>query len=230
MKHYFGSHWSDTVQGLHTSVWLDEDGKENAATYNVSDYTGDHDVNKPRRKDASIKKEIQSCYKAALAEAIAKKQYADARRRDTKCDHLKYCFLVTKGRGGVTWYTDEAPDTTSKTSGYAITDEEIDEINRLKIPFVDSTTVPEELIFNSVSFPMYPGKPDNDEPGPWGSLSFAPISVVAALYARIGAVVKNIDIAELSEDMFRQNSVKELMAIRGWTTGNAEMLGKAMTM
>lgn len=228
MKHYFGSHWSETVQGLHTGVWLDENGAETAATYNVMDSTGDHDVSKIRRKDAKIKKEIKTSYALALKNAEERKAYADARRVDTSFEHLQYCFLVTKGRGGVSWYKDESPDSRSKVSGYAITEDELREIDRLGIPFVDSTTIPDDLIIKTIGFPMFPSKPEESDTAPWGSLSVAPISVVAALYARIGATVRNITLAELSDDMFRSNSAKEALAIQGWFGNRPELIGEAM--
>jgi hypothetical protein len=57
------------------------------------------------------------------------------------------------------------------------------------IQLIDTTTVPDSEIMKSCLFPMASMIPD--EP-PWGSCSYAPVAVVAALYEVLGATLHNI--------------------------------------
>lgn len=57
------------------------------------------------------------------------------------------------------------------------------------IPVIDSTTIPDSEISQSILFPMAAINPDLP---PWGSCSYAPVAVVAALYAAIGATLYHI--------------------------------------
>jgi hypothetical protein len=59
----------------------------------------------------------------------------------------------------------------------------------LGIPVIDSTTIPDSKITVTPMFPMASLTPDDP---PWGSCSYAPVAVVAALYAALGATLHNI--------------------------------------
>jgi hypothetical protein len=57
------------------------------------------------------------------------------------------------------------------------------------IQLIYTTTIPDSEIMTSILFPMASSSPDAP---PWGSCSYAPVAVVAALYSALGAVLYNI--------------------------------------
>jgi hypothetical protein len=59
----------------------------------------------------------------------------------------------------------------------------------LGIQVIDTTTIPDSEITATPMFPMASMTPDDP---PWGSCSYAPVAVVAALYAALGATLYNI--------------------------------------
>lgn len=64
---------------------------------------------------------------------------------------------------------------------------------RLGVPVIDLTAIPiARLSPLSICGPMATVDAKAD-PAPWGSLDFAPISVMAAVYANAGAKIHNID-------------------------------------
>ena len=66
----------------------------------------------------------------------------------------------------------------------------------LGIPILDSTTIPDERILETIRMPMPApeGEADAEPEGGYHSLSLAPFSVVARMYAAIGATVYNIEL------------------------------------
>ena len=64
----------------------------------------------------------------------------------------------------------------------------------LGIPILDSTTIPDERILETLRLPMPvpEGEEDAEPEGGYHSFSLAPFSVVARMYAALGATVYNI--------------------------------------
>jgi hypothetical protein len=173
--------------------------------YNLMDKTGDHAYpsNHFNELDEETKAIVFRCLALAEEESVKNYKYAKERERDTIFEHLKYCFLVTVGYGGVTWHIDEKEDTTSKIEGYHIDDDEMAEINRLNIPFVDITSIPlNNCITPSISGPLPPTKANRYDAQPWHSLSNVPLDVYCAWWEHFGAIVKNIKPADLQPQMF----------------------------
>lgn len=224
---FYGSKWIDTEPRFSASCWIDDQGIV-TKSYNMSDHTGEH--SRVRAKDKARAIEIKSAMVEAEKEARAKMAYAAARKRETTIKNLEYAFLVTNGRGGHTIYADQAPDQTSRIEGYGLTVEEIAEIDRLKIPFIDSKVIPDNLIYYTISFPMPPSRPNQYDAAPWGGMSNCPIPILAACYARLGATVRNVELPELRKEDFRTLSQKEDLALRGFWWNNEEMVSTAMLM
>lgn len=218
--------------GMSVAVWLDAATNIVTAVYNMSDSTGDHSF--PVRKKNALPHKAELLEMRQKAESIAREKYAYrmARRRDTTIENLRYAFLVTIGRGGHTVYCDEEKDCTSIIQGYGLTSAELAEIERLGIPFVDTTTVPDDRIVRaSFGFPMWPGKPERYDAAPWDGLSEAPIQVCAAMWAAIGAIVRNIpDIRMPEASELRNLNTREALALHGFYTNNAAEIGTAMLM
>ena len=66
----------------------------------------------------------------------------------------------------------------------------------LGIPILDSTTIPDERILETIRMPMAApeGEADAEPEGGYHSFSLAPFPVVARMYVAIGATVYNLDI------------------------------------
>ena len=96
----------------------------------------------------------------------------------------------------------------------------------LGIPVLDTTAISDNLIMQSISFPMATnGQPDES---PWGSMSYAPLDYVAGLYAAIGATVYNLEISRPNVAKLRRNTDREDDCLIGYLTGDQERLGKGI--
>lgn len=226
MANVQGSAWGENG---HVFLSVDEfTGELIHREYNLSDSTGPHAIEHPHKAGRAILPEIKLMAKQALDKAVKAFQYRAERRKDTSFEKLQFAFLATWGRGGHIIYMDESNDSSSTLSGYGFTTEELAEIDRLGIPFVDSRSIPDDLICQTISFPMYPGKPDQAENAPWGGFSYAPIDVCAWLYQSLGATVRNITPRAPLESELRNCSSAEVKAFRGYTSGNTAMLAEGM--
>ena len=229
-KMYHGMHWLRDGNYGSVSCWIDSDG-EKTITYNLSDHTGDHEFPKRKTKKlAHIWDKLIDAREHAIADAIANKEYTEARRRPGASERFAFVFAVTIGRGGFTFYCDESRDSTSTVQGYHLTDDEIAEIDRLGIPFIDSRTISDDNIGMTISFPMIGRRAGESDPAPWGSLSHAPLDVIAGLYHSIGATVRNIAPRMPEPHELRSDTLKEKMAIAGYFGHNPELLGAAIMM
>ena len=65
---------------------------------------------------------------------------------------------------------------------------------RLGIPACDSTTIPDDLIVETIGFPMASVDPDPEPVNGYGSMSFAPVEYVFRLYEKLGATVYNLEV------------------------------------
>lgn len=94
--------------------------------------------------------------------------------------------FCTVGRGGWTLYP--RPGVTVSNCG-GMESEYPQACLLMGIPLINSLTIPDSKIFKILSFPIPSLRPNCP---PWGSMSFAPIEVVAALYKSLGATIYNI--------------------------------------
>ena len=223
--HYYGAAYGP--QSSHVNCWISKETGEIVTNYNLADHTGDHPFTRASRKQYPFLIEMET---KAIEEAVHKMLYGQARRRDTAIEKFQYAFLVTWGRGGSSVHIDEEPGCSCTQNGYGFSAEDLEEIDRLQIPFVDTRTVPDKIAAAMIGFPMWPSKPDRADNAPWGPISYAPIPVLAALYARIGATVKHIELAEINAEQFRSYSTRERLAVEGFQHNDPVKLGTAMMM
>jgi len=181
--------------------------------FNLCDRSGDHTFTSKKYQELTdeIKASLATLRKQAKQDLSANIDYAAARRHDTSVDYLRYAFLVTVGRGGYTIYVDEKKDTTSRIEGYVIEPEMMSEIDRLGIPYIDSTVIDYGITTIAICGPMPCGKPDQFDPSPWGSISYTSVDGLASLYAAFGAIVKNITPAAFDPKNYGSR-VKEVYA------------------
>lgn len=212
------------------SVWTNPDGIITAESYNLSDHKGERSFRGLRRSNP-LRAELLALRDKARAKCVTHRNYLLARLRPTEFAELRFAFLVTWGRGGHSIYSDSAPASSSKLSGYGLNESQLSEIDRLGIPLIDSRGVPDTRIYDTVSFPIPPSRPDQFDAAPWGPLSTAPIEVIAGLYASIGATVRNITPA--GPDVLSQVrgwNRKESLAYVGWVSNRPDMVGQAMSL
>ena len=93
------------------------------------------------------------------------------------------------------------------------------------IPFIDTRTIPDSKISKTISLPMISSKPDA---APWGSMSYAPLEVVAAAYETLGATLHNIKPDYSRIDQIKGMSPKEAKVIRAFQTGDEMTLAQEM--
>lgn len=92
------------------------------------------------------------------------------------------------GRGGWTLHYEKG----ARLSHYGGLDEPIPQCCLLlHIPIIDTTTIPDDRITETIRFPMAAFEGECDEP-PYNSLSFAPLDHVASLYKGLGATLYNL--------------------------------------
>lgn len=186
---FHGHAWGKNSLSVH--VGLNAAGEIKFATYNASDRTGDHPTDKA---PAAIAQAVADLKTRAYLDADTKRTYALARRHDTENDQLEYCFLAYVSHNTHVFYTDESPDITSTVSGYRITEAELAEIHRLKIPLIDARTVDDDTRASLViSGPMHPTKPDRGDAGALCSLSYAPLKTYLAMWKAAGATIHHFD-------------------------------------
>ena len=90
------------------------------------------------------------------------------------------------GRGGCTLHTKPGV----QVSSYGNMDSTYPQACLIMgIAVIDTTTITDSEISQSILFPMAAITPDDP---PWRSCSYAPLNVVAALYAALGATLHNI--------------------------------------
>jgi hypothetical protein len=96
---------------------------------------------------------------------------------------------VTVGRGGCAVHYALAPDSrsTGRREGYR-SDVYIEIAKVVGLPWIDSRTVPDSTVVQTMNCPMV-GVGANIDPEPWGCFSFAPFAEVARQYAALGAEV-----------------------------------------
>lgn len=231
---FMGHAWSDS-RSYSAHATVNRDGKVvGRREYNIMDGTGGHDIYRPHKAARPYLPQLKELVGKAIGDALAKKDYRAARRRDTKFPDLAFAFLVTSGRGGHSIYIDSDPDSSSTLSGYGLEGKDQDhlaEIDRLGIPYIDSRTVPDDKIVGATfNFPMYPNKPGKADPAPWGGMSFAPIPVIAWMYHSIGAIVRNVEMVKPEPGQLRSLKDYERIGLIGYTSGNEGMVGAAMMM
>lgn len=197
-------------------------------SYNMSDSTGDHRTRYPHKPGRAKLPEIKAAVVKAIGEARERIEYKNVRRRDTEFSDLRFAFLVTWGRGGHSVYMDEDAQSSSTLQGYGLTPEEIAEIDRLGIPFVDTRTIPDDKILAVLSLPMWEQKLGKHDPAPWGGMSYAPVEVLAYMYRSLGATVRNITPRKPEAHELRNMHQWEKNALVGYTSGNEVMLMEAM--
>lgn len=228
---FMGHAWSDS-RSYSAHVTVNRDGKVvGRREYNIMDGTGGHDIYHPHQAAKHLIPQLKELVGKAIGDALAKKDYRAARRRDTHMPSLAFAFLATSGRGGHSIHVDSDPDSSSTISGYGLTMEVLQEIDRLGIPYIDTTTVPNDKIVGATfNFPMYPNKPGKADPAPWGGMSFAPIPVIAWMYHSIGAIVRNVEMVKPEPGQLRSLKDYERIGLIGYTSGNEGMVGAAMMM
>lgn len=160
--------------------------------------------------------------------------HSEARRREHQSVRSSISSLretisnggyLSLGRGGYTLHCSAH----STVSGYGCdTSATVRAAKHLGIPCIDTRTIPDSRIYDTISLPMVALSPDEADPRPWGSLSRAPLPVVAYLYRALGATVTGIDCEMPSPDDFRGNKQWEVDAMRGFANGDAALLGSAM--
>ncbi len=104
--------------------------------------------------------------------------------------HLRECVAnggyLAIGRGGWTLHIADG----HTLSGYgADTDGVVLAALHLGIPCIDSRSVPDSRIVETVRLPMV--GLSRVDPAPWGALSYAPLAYVAEQYRRLGAMLTN---------------------------------------
>jgi|WetSurMetagenome_2_1015567.scaffolds.fasta_scaffold285514_2 hypothetical protein len=223
---YSYGHVNERVAGV--SATLDLSGEIISLEYNMSDHSGYHAVNDPHPAGIEIIAELNSMAAVAILDAQVKHAYRMERRRETDFSQFRYAFLATWGRGGSTVYHDEQPDCSSELQGYGFTDVELDEINRLSIPFVDTRTMPFKSACATMRLPMWPSKLHKADSAPWSSLSYAPVPKLAYLYKALGATVRNLEVQVVLPEELRGMQDWEAKALAGYTTGNSTLLMEAM--
>ena len=67
---------------------------------------------------------------------------------------------------------------------------------RLGIPVCDSTTIPDERIFETTRLPMASTNPDREPSKGYNSFSLAPVEYVFRLYQELGATIYNLEITQ----------------------------------
>lgn len=152
-----------------------------------------------RRENASVRSNVKS-----LRETIANHGY------------------LTLGRGGFSLH----PNDNTYISGYGCDDGLARIALQLGIATIDSRSIPDSLIHQSIKLPLV--RLVSYDPAPWGGMSYAPLPVVAALYQRLGATIHNLEVVEPAPDQLRGYKQWEADALIGYQTGNTAMLGKAM--
>lgn len=204
-------------------VWIDDSGKIEKEFYNFSDYTGNHPF-RSLKKDHPLYSQMVALRLEARKNARAKLAYMQARTRNTSNEDLKYAWFVFQGRGGHTIHIDKEEGTQCRLEGYGLNDEEAKEVIDLGIPYIDSRTIPDDLITATISIPMVSL---NSDPAPWGSMSYAPIAVVAAAYKLLGARVENI-VPDFEGVKQIRSMAKHNAALAAYTSGGEVALGQLM--
>lgn len=120
--------------------------------------------------------------KAGRHEEARKKERESIRSTVQSLRSAQYLGI---GRGG--WNLHCGPMTVSHYGG--IEQATCQACLRLGIPIVDTTSVPDEIVWELVKLPMVArGEPD---PEPWGSMSYAPLSYYAHKARGLGATIYN---------------------------------------
>lgn len=192
---FFGHAWAEgSMKSAMCNV--DASGKITYESYNLSDSTGEHSYRSKHGRTPDFEPILKDLRARARADAIADFEYAQARRRETSSPDLRYAFLVTWGRGGTSVYIDARKGATSTLQGYGFSADELAEIERLQIPFIDTRTIPDDRALSMISLPLFPARADGRDcdAAPYGPLSVCPIPTAAALYAALGATVRYIDL------------------------------------
>lgn len=206
-----------------------ESGLVESSYYNLGDRSGDHLFGSRYTANAELlQPELRAMRLEAMADAQKKRVYSIARRRDTPIENLRYAFLVSQGRGGHTIWCDEDPGCESQIQGYGLTPEELAEIDRLRIPYVDTRTIPDKHLGALLALPIWPPKPHKADPAPWGGLSYAPIEVLGALHEKLGAIVRNITCRMPRQDEIRPMKSWEAACLRAFLAGDEVGVGLAM--
>ena len=219
-------HHSEELKSASVTVYIDIDGTITEEFYNLNDYEGDRFFRLP--KDCPCHDILYAMLEEARKKARDRKAYADARRRDTKIDNLKFAFCVTEGKHGHMVYVDEEPNCSSTISGYGLDDAERAEVIRLGIPFFDKRHVSDESSYQLISAPMIPSKPGREDKPPWSSLNFAPLAVMAAIYERLGATIYGIKPDRTALDNLAGMTSHERKALVAYETGDEVGLMQAM--
>lgn len=95
----------------------------------------------------------------------------------------------------------------------------------LGIPFIDTRTIPDSKIGKTISLPMISSKPDA---APWGSMSYAPLEVVAAAYESLGAKLHNITPDYSRVGQIKGMSKKEAKMLQAFASGDEMTLAQEM--
>ena len=77
------------------------------------------------------------------------------------------------------------------------------------IPVLDSTTIPDDLIWETTKYPMAGIHPDPEPPGGYGFMHHAPVSHVFKLYESLGATIHNWDTLVHWAEMDQRQSMEE---------------------
>ena len=223
----FGHAWERTSHAASAFAVVHEDGRIER-TYNIGDSTGEHQLGDGHVTNPVRLKELADLIELAVEDGKRELAYRLARRRQTEVESLQYAFLVTVGRGGHTIYQDEEPGCESQLQGYGLSPDELLEIARLQIPFVNTTTIPDKRAMLMLRLPMWPAKPGKFDSPPWGGMSFAPIEVIAWLYMKLGATVAHIVMRPPAPGELRDMTLGERTALKGWVSGQESMVAEGM--
>lgn len=215
---FYGCSWyrGELTGSLHASAWVDAQGVQDCSTYNLSDYTGEHDTGSSHFNGLSpaLQAEVLNQLALAVRDARDERDYCLKRINAKLPEKYATAFLVTIGHYGHSVYMDESRSATSTLSGYGLSDAEWKMFDAAGVPIVDNRTINDDLIVAaSLRSPMPPARMfDADaDAAPWGSLSRATVAGYCYFRQACGAAIVNTpDLSGIDDTMFKESQVETM--------------------
>lgn len=123
----------------------------------------------------------------AEEQARAYRDYALQRRHDTQIMDLLYAFLIIRYSRKTCFFWDKYPGQRYSFERRWLPDAVDAERHLLGIPFFDCESLPDRTAESVL--PLIPASPEATDPPPWNELTTAPLPVLAACCAAIGAQI-----------------------------------------
>jgi hypothetical protein len=133
---------------------------------------------------------------------------------------------ISVGRGGYTLHYSDC----GKVQGYGGANAPtVRAARHIGLPFVDTTTIPDDLIVSTMSLPMPKADPASCDPAPWGGMSFCPVRELVAVLKQLGATVDGWgELPDPDPSKFRAMTKRESKMLRAFASGDEGGLFEAM--